>query len=99
MEATVDITDSQYFARRNHLGASQSNDATRILPPTSLLSANVTLSFVPKSLQNWFKRAHDENPHSQVHSLVLYANQGWRRRLDKLANIRQNPASIQLSTR
>jgi hypothetical protein len=30
------------------LGASQSNDATRILPPTSRLIASVVLSLVPK---------------------------------------------------
>jgi hypothetical protein len=41
------LQTSSASPRANHLGASQSNDATRILPPSSRLSANVVLSVVP----------------------------------------------------
>jgi hypothetical protein len=43
MQATVDIRDFQHFTTQNHLRASQSNDVTRILPPSSRLKASVVL--------------------------------------------------------
>ena len=42
-----DVADFEHFALANHLGASESNDATRILPPTSRLTLSVVLSVVP----------------------------------------------------
>jgi hypothetical protein len=47
VQPTVDIADFDHFAPANHLGASQSNDATRIFPSVSRVSANVVLSVLP----------------------------------------------------
>jgi hypothetical protein len=40
--------DFQHLALQNHIGASQSNDVTRIFPPSSRLNASVVLSVVPR---------------------------------------------------
>jgi hypothetical protein len=47
VQPPIDIADFEHFAPANHLGASQSNDATRIFPPTSRLNTSVVLSVVP----------------------------------------------------
>jgi hypothetical protein len=43
----VALRTSGHFAPQNHLGLSQSNDVTRIFPPSSRFSVNVALSVVP----------------------------------------------------
>jgi hypothetical protein len=48
--ASVDVADLQHLAPQNHLRASQSDDATRIFPPSTFASAKVVLSLVPKFL-------------------------------------------------
>jgi hypothetical protein len=48
VQPTVDIADFQHLATQITLGASQSNDVTRILPPSSRLNASVVLSVVPR---------------------------------------------------
>ena len=44
----MELRTSSTSSRKSTLGSGQSNDVTRILPPTSLLSANVVLSVVPR---------------------------------------------------
>jgi hypothetical protein len=62
------MVDFQHVVTQNHLGrASQSNDATRILPPTSLLTASVVLSVV----SNFSRTFSTKNP--QVYSNYCFS--------------------------
>jgi len=47
LQVAVDIADFEHSPFTITLGASQSNDVTRILPPSSRLTASVVLSVVP----------------------------------------------------
>jgi hypothetical protein len=47
VDGAVDGACFQHFVLQNHLGASQSNDATRILPTSSRLIAIVVPSVAP----------------------------------------------------
>jgi hypothetical protein len=44
----VDIADFHHLVPKNHLRGSQSNEMTRIFPPSLRLSASVVLSVVPR---------------------------------------------------
>jgi hypothetical protein len=66
-DRAVDGPDFQHSPRKIALGASQSNDATRILPPTSRLIASVVLPVVP----NFSRAFSTKNP--QVYSNYCFS--------------------------
>jgi hypothetical protein len=62
VQDAVHVADFQHFTLQNHLGVSQSNDTTQILPPTSRLTASVVLSVVSNFSRTFSTKSDAASP-------------------------------------